>query len=185
MSASRVSLAKSPANSGAHPPEKEPCFPLAFLGVRCGWIVAVLCVLFSLPAIIAVAWMSRNCGPLQMYELAGIRLKRQHRSQGFVVPSDFQRNWTADRYGIWGSWTLKVTSIGPEAPCENSRLDSPSPPQCEANHVLLAGEMWISRRTPRGSSADGFNSATRGEDATFRPFEEARQEIHYLSRASR
>lgn len=48
-------LAKSRANSGAYAAEKEPRFPLAFLGVQGGGLLP-LAVLFNLPAIIAVAW---------------------------------------------------------------------------------------------------------------------------------
>ncbi len=48
-------LAKSRANSGAYAPEKEPWFPLVFLGVQGGGLLP-LAVLFNLPAIIAVTW---------------------------------------------------------------------------------------------------------------------------------
>jgi hypothetical protein len=62
------------ANCGAHLPENEPSFPLAFLGVRGGGLLASLAELFSLPAIIAVKSYEWELRPPQKHELAGIRL---------------------------------------------------------------------------------------------------------------
>lgn len=66
------------------------------------WIVASLAELFSLPAIIAVTSYEWELRPRQKYDSVGIRLTPLRHSQGLVPPSDFQRIWQADQYGIWG-----------------------------------------------------------------------------------
>jgi len=101
-----------------------------------------MAVLLSLSAIIAMTWYEWKLRPLQKYELAGIRLKLLDHSQGLVSPSDFQRNWKADRYGIWEQLDSQngffncYRSPRPKWANWTRRLHR----NVEANHILLAGE---------------------------------------------
>lgn len=150
-------------------------------------------MLFSLPAIIAAIWYECELRPLHRDELAGIRLRFLHQSQGWVSSSDYQRNWKADQHGIWGQLdSQKGLHLIQNPRAKMRQLDSPIPSQCQSpTHPILAGETSRDNTSHPAtiappfsrSSAGGLESATRGADTTFQPSEAARQKADDLSRS--
>jgi hypothetical protein len=167
--------------------------PLGFPPCSKWRIVAPRAALFSLRAIIAVTWHEWGIATASEVRIGGHQMRLVHHSQGWVSSSDYQRNGKADRYDIRGQLDSQMpSSIGPEVPCQVGLIRladhiacrcKPRPyyqvkPGCDSTSHLAAIAALAARR-----SARGFEYASRGEDTTLEPSEEARQMADYLSRS--
>jgi hypothetical protein len=73
---------------------------------------------------------NRQCVLAQKDKSVGITLTPLRHSQGLVSPSDFQRNWKADRYGILGQLHSQSGFFNwLRSPRQRGPMDSPTPSQ--------------------------------------------------------
>jgi hypothetical protein len=76
-------------------------------------------------------------------KLASVKLRFLRHSQWLVSPSDIQRNWEADQYGIWGQlrWQNGLFRLAQKLLPTRANWARQLHSNAEANRTLLAGEI--------------------------------------------
>ena len=133
------------------------------------WIVASLAELLNLPAIIAVTWYEWELRPSEV-RLAGHQIDAPTPLARVGIAFGFPADLAGGSVRHLGSIALakRPLQLIQKPPVKMGQLDSPSPPQCEANHVLLAGEICRDKSSHSATIAP-LLAAVQPADSTPQP----------------